>query len=115
LNRDAFLEKLTQLAKMQYNLLLDQKNYVLKVKQLLLQCDFPEFKNIKPLFENYENKRKNWFESETLYHEIDFQGSLFKFEKGEYITHHDHPDMSGVINVVSGNLLAKITIFRNIF
>lgn len=57
--------------------------------------------------ETYENKRPNWFESENLHHEINFEVSLFQFEKGEYIPHHDHPDMTGVLNVVSGNLLTK--------
>lgn len=107
LNWDAFLEQLSELSKTQHNPNWNQRRYTRKVKKLLLQCNFPEFQNIKPLFDNYENKRKNWFESETLHHEVDFQVSLFQFEKGEYIPHHDHPDMTGVINVVSGNLLAK--------
>lgn len=55
----------------------------------------------------YENKRPNWFESASLHYEMDFQVSLFQFEKGEYIPHHDHPNMTGVLNVVSGSLLAK--------
>ena len=49
----------------------------------------------------------NWIEASSLHKEVDFQVSLFQFEKGEYIPHHDHPDMTGVINVVSGNLLTK--------
>ena len=57
--------------------------------------------------ETYENKRQDWFESASLHYEMDFQVSLFQFEKGEYIPHHDHPDMTGVINVVSGNILSK--------
>jgi hypothetical protein len=78
-----------------------------QVKRLLLQCNFPEFGNVKAIFDNYENKDPNWFESEELHEEVDFQVSLFQFEKGEYIPHHDHPNMTGVLNVVSGNLLAR--------
>ena len=107
LNWDAFLERLSELAKTQHQLPWNQKQYTKQVKQLLLSCNFPEFENVKTIFDNYEDKRENWFESETLHHEVDFQVSLFQFEKGEYIPHHDHPDMTGVLNVVSGNLLAK--------
>jgi len=107
LNWDAFLERLTQLAKTQHHSHWNQKLYTEQVKQLLLQCNFPEFENIKKEIESYEDKTPNWFEAASLHREIDFQVSLFQFEKGEYIPHHDHPDMTGVINVVSGNILAK--------
>ena len=107
LNWDAFLERLSQLAKTQHDLPWNQKRYTRRVKRLLRQCDFPEFENVKEVFDNYEDKRENWFEAERLHHEIDFQVSLFQFEKGEYIPHHDHPNMTGVLNVLSGNLLAR--------
>jgi len=79
LNWDAFLTKLTKLAETQHQLPWDQ--------------------NV--------DKRENWFESANLHHEVNFQVSLFQFEKGEYIPHHDHPDMTGIANVVSGSLVAK--------
>ena len=107
LNWDAFLERLTQLAQSQHQLPWNQEQYTRKVKRLLLQCDFPEFENVKKEMEAYKNKRPNWFESASLHYEVDFQVSLFQFEKGEYIPHHDHPEMTGVINVVSGSILAK--------
>ena len=107
LNWDAFLERLTQMAKSQHNIAWDQSLYTDQVKQLLLQCNFPEFENIKKAMDSYENKRPNWFESASLHYEQDFQISLFQFEKGEYIPQHNHQDMTGVLNVVSGNLLAK--------
>jgi len=107
LNWDAFLERLTQLAKTQHTLPWDQNLYTEQVKQLLLQCNFPEFENIKKEMDAYEDKRPDWFEAASLHYEVDFQVSLFQFEKGEYIGHHDHPDMTGVLNVVSGNVLAK--------
>ena len=107
LNWDAFLERLTKLSKSQHQSQWNQKLYTEQVKQLLLQCNFPEFKNVKKEIEAYENKTPNWFEAAGLHNEVDFQVSLYQFEKGEYIPHHDHPDMTGVINVVSGNVLAK--------
>ncbi len=107
LNWDAFLERLTDLAKSQHNSRWNQKRYTHQVKRLLLQCNFPEFDNVKSVFDNYEDLRENWFESETLHHEVDFQVSLFQFEEGEYIPHHDHPNMTGVLHVISGNLLTK--------
>ena len=107
LNWDAFLERLTQLAKTQHEIPWDQNLYTGQVKQLLLQCNFPGFENIKKEIESYEDKTLNRAEATNLHMEVDFQVSLFQFEKGEYISHHDHPDMTGVINVVSGNILAK--------
>lgn len=107
LNWDAFLERLNKLADSQHDLPWDQKKYGDQVKQLLLQCNFPEFQNVKKEIDAYENKRPNWFESSSLHYESDFQVSLFQFEKGEYIPHHDHPNMTGVLNIVTGNILAK--------
>ncbi|MEO1257236.1 MAG: hypothetical protein AAFZ15_00505 [Bacteroidota bacterium] len=107
LNWDAFLERLTKLAKAQHESHWNQKRYTKKVRQLLLKCDFPAFENIRKEMEAYENKRPDWFESANLHYEVDFQVSLYQFEKGEYIPHHDHPDMTGVLNVISGNVLAK--------
>jgi cysteamine dioxygenase len=107
LNWDAFLERLTKLAKSQHQLPWDQKHYTEQVKQLLLQCNFPEFKNIKREIDLYENRRPNWFESANLHNEVDFQVSLFQFEKGEYIPLHDHPNMTGVLNIFSGSIVTK--------
>ncbi|MEO1031937.1 MAG: hypothetical protein AAFX55_11065 [Bacteroidota bacterium] len=107
LNWDAFLERLTQLAKTQHQLPWNQMQYAKQVKQLMLNCDFPEFENIKKEIEAYENRHQEWFEAANLHYEVDFQVSLFQFEKGEYIPHHDHPNMTGVINVVSGDISAK--------
>ena len=107
LNWDAFLERLTELAKTQHQLPWEQKQYTEQVKKILLQCNFPEFENVKKEIESYESQRANWFESASLHYERDFEVSLFQFEKGAYIPHHDHPQMTGVLNVISGNLLAK--------
>ncbi|WP_394746849.1 cupin domain-containing protein [Spongiimicrobium salis] len=107
LNWDAFLERITQLAKTQHQSHWNQKLYAEQVKQLLLQCNFPEFENVKKGLNDFTNNTKNWIEASGLHKEVDFQVSLFQFDKGEYIPHHDHPDMTGVINVVSGSLLTK--------
>ena len=107
LNWDAFLEQLSALSKCQYDKKWNQKKYTNKVMRLLKQCNFPEFENVKKELESYENRNPNWFESSSLHYEFDFQVSLFQFEKGEYIPHHDHPEMTGVLNVVSGSILTK--------
>jgi hypothetical protein len=107
LNWDAFLERLTLMAKTQHQLPWNQKEYTQRLKNLLLQCNFPEFENVKKEIDNYENKNPSKYEFSSLHEEIDFEVSLFQFEKGEYISHHDHPEMTGVINVVSGNALLK--------
>lgn len=107
LNWDAFLSKITQLAKQQYDPNWDQATYLKTVQSLLLQCRFPVFENVKKEFEGYKDHRKGWFEHALLHKEINFQVSLLQFEKGEYISHHNHPDMCGVINMVTGNALVK--------
>ncbi len=107
INWDAFLERLTKLAKTQHLLPWDQKAYTQQVKKLILNCNFPEFENVKMAFDTYEDKYPEWFEHTILHKEIDFQVSLLQFEKGEYISHHNHPDMCGVINMVSGNASVK--------
>ncbi|MEO0340378.1 MAG: hypothetical protein AAF242_14355, partial [Bacteroidota bacterium] len=73
LNWDAFLERITKLAKSQHELPWKQERYTRQVKRLLLQCDFPEFANIKKEMDAYENRRPNWFESASLHYEQDFQ------------------------------------------
>lgn len=107
LNWDAFLERITLLSQTQHQSHWNQKLYTEQVKKLLLQCNFPEFENVKKGLNDFKNNTKNWIEAAGLHKEVDFQVSLFQFDKGEYIPHHDHPDMTGVINVVSGNLLTK--------
>jgi quercetin dioxygenase-like cupin family protein len=57
--------------------------------------------------DGYVDKHLNTYKYVSLEEEIDFEVSLFQFEKGEYISNHDYPDMTGVINVVSGNTLLK--------
>ncbi len=107
LNWDAFLSQITSLAKVQNTNLWKEVEYMEAVKKLLLQCNFPEFENVKLAFDNYKNSRPDLFEHTLLHTEIDFQVSLFQFEKGEYIAHHDHPKMCGVINVISGEMDIK--------
>ncbi len=107
LNWEAFLEEISKLAKTQHTKNWNQSEYIKAVQMVLLQCNFPEFDNFKKATANYKDVRKNWFEHELLHKEIDFQISLLQFEKGEYISHHDHPSMCGVIKMVTGNALVK--------
>lgn len=104
LNWDAFMSQITALAKVQNSNLWKEAEYLVAVKKLLLQCNFPEFENVKTAMANYKNIRPSLFEHTLLHTEIDFQVSLFQFEKGEYIGHHDHPKMCGIINVISGEM-----------
>ena len=104
LNWDAFLSQITAMAKVQNTKLWKEAEYLEAVKKLLLQCNFPEFENVKFAINNYKNSRPDLFEHTLLHTEIDFQVSLFQFEQGEYISHHDHPKMCGVINVISGEM-----------
>lgn len=104
INWDAFLSQITEMAKVQNTKLWKETKYLEDVKELLLRCNFPEFENVKFAIDNYKNSRPDLFEHNLLHTEIDFQVSLFQFEKGEYIGHHDHPRMCGVINVISGEM-----------
>jgi hypothetical protein len=107
LNWDAFLEEISKLAKTQHTKPWNQSEYIKAVQMVLQQCNFPEYENFKAASTNYKDIEKNWFEYEELHKEKDFQISLLQFEKGEYISHHDHPSMCGVINMVTGNALVK--------
>ena len=107
LNWDAFLSQISALAKQQYEPNWNQKEYIALVQNLLQRCQFPEFENVKKEFSSYKDETKNWFEHDLLHKEINFQVSLLQFEKGEYISHHNHPDMCGVINMVTGNAMVK--------
>ncbi len=56
LNWDAFLSKITQLAREQHQPNWNQNGYIKNVQNLLQQCQFPEFENVKKEFASYENK-----------------------------------------------------------
>jgi hypothetical protein len=107
LNWEAFLEEISKLAKTQYIKPWNQSEYIKAVQMVLEQCKFPEYENFKAASANYKDINKDWFEHEALHKEKDFQISLLQFEKEEYISHHDHPSMCGVINMVTGNALVK--------
>ncbi|TXD84511.1 hypothetical protein ESY86_05485 [Subsaximicrobium wynnwilliamsii] len=107
MNWDAFISKIQTLAKTQHLKSWNQSAYLTQVKALMDKCKFPEFQKVEKAFKEYKNNKPDWFEHELLHQEIDFQVSLLQFEKGEYIPHHDHPEMCGIINMVTGNALVK--------
>jgi hypothetical protein len=107
MNWDAFISKIQALAKTQHVKPWNQSKYLGKVEAIMNKCKFPEFEKVKKAFQEYKNQSPDWFKHELLHQEIDFQISLLQFEKGEYISHHDHPEMCGIINMVTGNALVK--------
>ncbi|WP_188112194.1 hypothetical protein [Aquimarina sp. RZ0] len=98
---------MTKIAKTQHNLLWNQKKYIEQAQKLLHQYNFEAFKNVRDAFDNYNDATSETSDFINLHYEIDFQISLFQLEKGESFSHHDHPSMSGITNVISGELQIK--------
>jgi hypothetical protein len=105
LNWDAFLSKLTRQAQ-QHKVGRRSEKHVRRIADLLRRLDL-QTPVIQDKINAYNNSRPNWFEHDLLHQEVNFQVSLIQFEKGEYIPHHDHPAMCGVIFPVNGELEVK--------
>lgn len=105
LNWDAFLSEMSRLAA-RHKVGHRSKKHVQRIGALLQRLDLST-PQIQSAFDNYKNNEPDWFEHDLLHKEVNFQVSLLQFEKGEYISHHDHPKMCGAIFPVNGELEVK--------
>ncbi len=103
LNWDAFIEQIHLHAKKQLEPKWNQDEYVDRVAQVAQYLDVND-PYIQDLFGQYKNRNQNFPEFEVMHHERTFQISLIQFEKGEVISHHDHPGMTGVLLCATGQL-----------
>lgn len=105
LNWDAFLSELSRLSA-RHHVGRHSKKHVNRIAGLLQRLDL-QTPVIQEKLAAYKNVAPDWFEHDLLHQEVNFQVSLLQFEKGDYIPHHDHPKMCGVIFPVNGELEVK--------
>ena len=101
---DAFLEAIAKEAARQH---LDDWNepaYVRRAEALARRLDLTDA-NILAAFERAKKGVGNGrIDFDRLEKKQDFQISFIQFEKGEEISHHDHPEMTGVLLCATGDI-----------
>lgn len=103
LNWDAFVEQLGKLAERQLKPNWDQKGYVNKVAALLKQMG-PTDPALAKALKEYKHERLPTPLFKLLSRQRTFEVLLISFEKGDEISHHNHPDMTGVICCATGRI-----------
>lgn len=104
INWDAFLSAVEKEAAKQHLDHWDQAAYVKQAAALASRLNLKDpalakaFKNTKS---GLGNKRADFYKLEK---QRNFEVSLVQFEKGEQITHHDHPGMTGVLLCATGKV-----------
>jgi hypothetical protein len=81
----------------------DQDLYVSHASALLHRLDPKDPKLLKAITDIQSNILVNP-RIDTLYETATFQVVSIVFDKNQEITHHDHPDMAGVLTCASGHL-----------
>ena len=103
LNWATFLDRVAQLADAQFRPTWDQEAHVAHVAQLMELLDLSDPAIIEA-YSHYADEIRGFPELSDVYEEPDFKLSTLEFEPGEVIELHDHPDMTGVILCVSGEV-----------
>ena len=81
----------------------DEEAYLSKLISMSHKLNIND-KDIQKHFVNYQNRNTKFPEFTKMHQEKSFQITLLEFEAGEKIPLHNHPDMSGVILCVKGNI-----------
>jgi cysteamine dioxygenase len=106
INWDAFLEAVAKEAARQHLDDWDEAAYVSKAAKLCSRLNLKDghlLEAFKKAHRGLGNKRVDF---EPLEKQRDFHVTLLQFEKDEEISHHDHPEMTGVILCASGEIEA---------
>lgn len=104
INWDAFLEAIEKEAARQHLDEWDEPVYVSRVAKLCSRLNLKDkhlLEAFKKAHRGLGNKRVDF---EPLEKQRDFHVTLLQFEKEEEISHHDHPEMTGVILCASGEI-----------
>ncbi|MEJ6578668.1 MAG: hypothetical protein QNL33_14980 [Akkermansiaceae bacterium] len=104
INWDAFLEAVEKESARQHLDDWDEDGYIEKASQLCARLNLKDehlLKAFKNAHRGLGNKRVDF---EPLEKQQDFHVTLLQFEKEEAISHHDHPEMTGVILCASGEI-----------
>ncbi len=104
INWDAFLTAVEKEAEKQHLDNWDQADYVKKAAALALRLNLQD-EALSEAFAKTKNglgnQRADFYKLEK---QRNFEVSLVQFEKGEQISHHDHPGMTGVLLCATGNV-----------
>ncbi|BDS07856.1 hypothetical protein NT6N_28960 [Oceaniferula spumae] len=104
INWDAFLTAVEKEAAKQHLDHWDQAAYVKQAAALALRLNLKD----PALAKAFENTKKGLGNKRTDFYKLEkqrnFEVSLVQFEKGEQISHHDHPGMTGVLLCATGNV-----------
>lgn len=102
INWDAFLSAIEKEAAKQHLDNWNEQAYVKKAAALMARLNLKD-KALAKAFENTKNglgnKRIDFYDLEE---QRNFEICLLQFEKGEQISHHDHPNMTGVLLCATG-------------
>ncbi|MDA7518140.1 hypothetical protein N8529_00060 [bacterium] len=104
INWDAFLEAIENEAARQHLDDWDEPVYVSRAAKLCSRLNLKDkhlLEAFKKAHRGLGNKRVDF---EPLEKQRDFHVTLLQFEKEEEISHHDHPEMTGVILCASGKI-----------
>jgi cysteamine dioxygenase len=104
LNWDYFLAGIEKTATMQHQPSWDQEAHVAKIGTLAQRLNLSDLSLRKVIGGYYDPHHPGKPEFKDLANKASFQITLISFEKGEMIPLHDHPDMTGVICCVTGQV-----------
>lgn len=101
---DAFLEAVAMEAAKQHLDHWNEPEYVRRAEALARRLDLKDA-DLTAAFERAKKGVGNGrIDFDRLEKQDDFQISFLQFEKGEEISHHDHPDMTGVLLCATGDI-----------
>lgn len=101
---DAFLEAVAKEASRQHLDAWNEPEYVKRAEALALRLDLADA-DLAAAFQRAKKGVGNGrVDFDRLEKQEDFQISFLQFEKGEEISHHDHPGMTGVLLCATGDI-----------
>lgn len=101
---DAFLEAVAKEASRQHLDDWNEPEYVKRAERLARRLDLAD-DDLAAAFERAKKGIGNGrIDFDRLEKQKDFQISFLQFEKGEQISHHDHPGMTGVLLCATGDI-----------
>jgi hypothetical protein len=104
LNWDEFVDRLERKARTQHGFLWNQESYVNSVAQLLGALD-PSDATLHRNMAAHRNAAVQKPDFAEPLKTTDVQISLITFEKNEWLPHHNHPSMTGVLTCATGDLM----------
>jgi predicted metal-dependent enzyme (double-stranded beta helix superfamily) len=98
---ETFIVALAELAEAQFSPDWNQRTYVEEVQALMELLDWDDA-HFETLYDGYASSRGDFPELNTAYEGGHFEVATIEFDAGDSIPLHNHPEMTGVIQCVSG-------------